>query len=67
MNIKNTLPHINSTIYSEEESVDTYEEKHILAVRPSISLAKNIKRRDPVFSLVNREVIEGICATLFTD
>ena len=24
-------------IYSEEESVDTYEEKHILAVRPSIS------------------------------
>ena len=29
-------------IYSEEENVDTYEEKLILTIRPSVSLAKNI-------------------------
>ena len=30
-------------IYSEE-NIDTYEEKHILTVRPSVSLAKNINQ-----------------------
>ena len=52
-------------IYSEDENVDLFEEKHILSVRPSISLAKNIKRKDPVFALMNREVIEGITALLY--
>ena len=27
-------------IYNEEENIDTFEEKHVLAMRPSISLAK---------------------------
>ena len=40
-------------IYSEEENVAIFEEKHILAMRPSINLAKNIKRRDPVIALMN--------------
>ena len=30
-------------IYSEDKKVETYEQKNILTVRPSISLAKNIK------------------------
>ena len=51
-------------IYNEDDNIETFEEKHILAVRPSISLAKNIKRKDPVFALLNREVIEGISAQL---
>ena len=38
----------------------TFEEKHVLAMRPSINLAKNITRRDPVFALMNREVIKGM-------
>ena len=52
-------------IYSEEENVDCFEKKHILSVRPSLSLAKNIKQKDPVFALMNREVIEGITASLY--
>ena len=53
-------------IYSEEENVDVFVEKHILALRPSISLAKNIKRKDPVFALLNREVIEGMTTQFYT-
>ena len=53
-------------IYSEEENVDVFEEKHILALRPSISLAKNIKRKDPVFALLNCEVIEGMTTQFYT-
>ena len=41
------------------------KEKNILDIRPSISLAKNIKRRDPVFALCNREVIEALSIQLF--
>ena len=52
-------------IYSEEENVDTFEEKHVLAMRPSINLAKNIKQRDPVFALMNREVIEGMTSQFY--
>lgn len=52
-------------IYAQEEQVETYAKNNILAMRPSISLAKNIKRKDPVFALLNREVIEGIAAPLF--
>ena len=51
---------LEKTYYSEEANVDTFEEKHILAMRPSINLAKNIKQRDPVFALINHEVIEGM-------
>ena len=52
-------------IYSPEENIETYKEKNILQVRPSITLAKNIKRKDPVFALLNREIIEAIAAPLF--
>ena len=50
-------------IYSEE-SYKHFEEKHILAIRPSVQLAKNIKRKDPVFALMNREIIDGISAQM---
>ena len=52
-------------IYSEEERVEHFEEKHILTVRPSVSLAKNIKCKDPVFALMNREIIDGVTAQMF--
>ena len=44
---------------------EAFEKKHILTVRPSIILAKNIKQKDPVFALMNREDIEGISASFF--
>ena len=47
-------------IYSEEENVYTFEEKQVLAMRPSINLAKNITQKDPVFALMNCEVIKGM-------
>ena len=52
-------------IYNSEENIETYEDKNVLQVQPSIILAKNIKRRDPVFALLNREVIEAIASPLF--
>ena len=52
-------------VYSDEENVDTYEEKHILSVRPSLTLAKNIKRKEPVFALLNREFIEAFSSDRF--
>ena len=52
-------------IYSAEEKEEVYEKKNILSVRPSVVLAKNIKRKDPVFALINRELIEGVSASLF--
>ena len=49
-------------VYSDEENVDTYEEKHILSVRPSLTLAK---RKEPVFALLNREFIEAFSSDLY--
>ena len=37
-------------IYPTEEEVDHFEMKHVLEIRPSVTLAKNIKRKDLVFS-----------------
>ena len=50
---------------SEEKRVEYFKEKHILTVRPSVSLAKNIKRKDPVFALMNREIIDRVTAQMF--
>ena len=52
-------------IYSEGESVDAFEEKLVLAMRPSIDLAKNITQRDPVFALINCEVIKGMTSQFY--
>ena len=52
-------------IYSEEESYEHFEDKHILAIRLSVQLAKNIKLKDPVFALMNREIIDGVTAQMF--
>ena len=50
-------------VYSDEENVDTCKEKHILSVRPSLTLAKNIKRKEPV--LLNCEFIEAFSSDLY--
>ena len=52
-------------IYSLEEKEEAYKKKDILTVRPSVILANNIKRKDPVFALMKHKVIEGISASLF--
>ena len=36
-------------------------------MRPSVSLAKNIKKKEPVFALLNREIIESITATRYPE
>lgn len=51
-------------VYSEEIS-NNYKKDNLLDMRPSVSLAKNIKRKEPVFSLLNRKVIESITAPLY--
>ena len=33
---------------------------HVLEIRPSVTLAKNVKRKDLVFALLNREIIEAM-------
>lgn len=52
-------------VYPIEEQLENYEKKHTLEIRPSVSLAKNIKRKDPVFQLLNREIVEAISAQFF--
>ena len=52
-------------VYPIEEQLENYEKKHTLEIRPSVSLAKNIKRKHPVFQLLNREIVEAISAQFF--
>ena len=47
-------------IYPTEEEVDQFEKKHVLEIRPSVTLAKNINQKDLVFALLNNEVIEAL-------
>ena len=51
-------------IYPNEENVDDFERKHILEIRPSVTLAKNVKRKDLVFAPLNCEVIEAMWGQL---
>ena len=44
--------------------VDDFERNHILEIRPSVTLAKNVKRKDLVFALLNREIIEAMWGQL---
>jgi hypothetical protein len=46
-------------------NLKTKKKKHTLEIWPSVSLAKNIKRKDPVFQLLNREIVEAISAQFF--
>ena len=41
------------------------KKKHVLEIRSSLSLAKNIKQKDLVFALLNREIIEALAQKLF--
>ena len=51
-------------VYSEDISVSNdYKKDSILDT--SVSLAKNIKRKEPVFSLLNREIIEYYSSSIF--
>jgi hypothetical protein len=39
-------------------------QKHVLEIRPSVILAKNVKRKDLVIALLNRETIEEMWGQL---
>ena len=52
--------------YTDKNS-DFYKKHSILDMRPSVSLAKNIKRKEPVFALLNREIIESITVTRYPE
>ena len=41
-----------------------FERKHVLEIRPSVTLAKNVKRKELVFALLNREIIEAMWGQL---
>ena len=45
---------------SNDEVLDDFERKRILEIRPLITLAKNVKKKDLAFALLNREVIESM-------
>ena len=51
-------------IYPTEEVTDDFERKHVLEIRPSVTVAKNIKRKELVFALLNREIIEAMWGQL---
>ena len=51
-------------IYPNDDVVDDFERNHILEIRPSVTLAKNVKRKDLVFALLNREIIEAMWGQL---
>ena len=51
-------------IYPNEEVTDDFERKHVLEIRPSVVVAKNVKKKDLVFALLNREVIEAMWGEL---
>ena len=38
--------------------------KHVLEIRPSVTLAKNVKRKELVFALLNREIIDAMWGQL---
>ena len=51
-------------IYPNEEVADDFKRKHVLEIRPSITLVKNVKRIELVFALLNREIIEAMWGQL---
>ena len=51
-------------IYPSEEVIDDFERKHVLEIRPSVMLAKNVNRKDLVFALLSRETIEAMWGQL---
>ena len=47
-------------IYPNDEVLDDFERRHILEIRPLVTLAKNVKRKDLVFALLNCEIIQSM-------
>ena len=52
-------------VYPNQEVMDDFTQKNVLDIRPSITMAKNIKRMDLVLALLSREIIEAICGPLY--
>ena len=55
-----TLHHLHLRLRLKND----FERKHILEIRPSVTLAKNVKRKELVFALLNREIIEAMWGQL---
>ena len=51
-------------IYPNDEVLKDLKKKHILEIKPSVTLTKNVKRKDLVIALLNREIIEVMLGQL---
>ena len=51
-------------IYPTDYITDDFERKYVLEIRPSVTLAKNVKRKELVFALLNREIIDAMWGQL---
>ena len=53
-------------IYPTKEVTDDFERKHVLEIRPSVTLVRNVKKIELVLALLNREIIEAMCGQLIS-
>ena len=51
--------------YPDVEVVDEFQRKNVLDIRPSVTVVKNIKRKDLVLALLNQEIIEELFTKIF--
>jgi len=51
-------------IYPNEEVADDFQIKHVLEIRHSVVVAKNVKRKDLVLPLLNWVIIETLWVQL---
>ena len=52
-------------VYPDVEVVDEFQRKDVLDIRPSVTVAKNIRRKDLVLALLNQEIIEALFTKIF--
>ena len=51
-------------LFSNEEVADDFKRKHNFEIKPSVIVAKNVKRKDLVIALLDREIIEALWGQL---
>ena len=52
------------SINLNEKVADDFKRKHVVEIRPSVIVAKNVKRKDFVSALLNWEIIEALYGQL---
>ena len=62
MIMENMLPY---RMYTSDDQNKIYRQKHILDLRPSVSLAMDIKLKNPVYVSLNDKIVEAISQPLY--